>query len=351
VSRAARGRTGGRSAPGRRGGAAAGPPGGEDALLAWLRRQLARRAGAVLLGNDAALVRLGGDWALSVDSQIEGVHFLPGLDPARVARRLLAVNLSDLAAVGAIPGYALLALAAPAGFDHRRFLAAFTTGCARAGVTLAGGDLARAPQLVATLTVLGRRSPRGRWLRRDAARPGDQLWLGGTVGESAAGRLLLARGARLLGRRVELPAGLGLAATLAPAARRAVLRHLLPVPQLALSAELTRRRRCACIDLSDGLARDLGRLARESGVGATLDAAALPLAHRLDGLARALGTDPLALALGGGEDYVLAFALPRGARVPAGCTRVGVVERRRGLRLRGTSGEAPLAEAGWDHLA
>jgi thiamine-monophosphate kinase len=286
-----------------------------------------------------------------VDSQIEGTHFPPGLDPALVARRLLAVNLSDLAAVGAAPRHALLALSAPPRFDHRRFLAAFAAACGTAGVTLAGGDLARAPQLVATLTVIGARRRQGRWLRRDTARHGDLLWLGGTVGESALGRLLLARGARLAGRRVELPGELELRGADAPAARAAVRRHLLPTAQLALSARLAREPRCACIDVSDGLARDLGRLARASGTGATLHAGALPLARRFAGLAAALAADPLALALGGGEDYVLLFALPPGVNAPLGCTPVGRIERRPGLRLSDGTRSAPLAEVGWDHLA
>src|SRR6185295_17407006 len=139
-------------------------------------------------------LRLGGEWALTVDSQIEGTHFLAGLDPAVVARRLLAVNVSDLAAVGAVPAYGLLALSAPPGFDHRRFFRALGAQAKRYGIALGGGDLARAPIVVASLTLLGRRRA-ARWLRRDTARPGDALWIGGTLGESALGRLLLERGA------------------------------------------------------------------------------------------------------------------------------------------------------------
>jgi thiamine-monophosphate kinase len=339
-------------------GAARRPPaGGEDALVDWLRRTAGEPARG-LIGDDAALLRLAGPWAVTVDSQIEGTHFLAGLDPAVVARRLLAVNLSDLAAVGAEPAYAFLALAAPQGFDHRRFLRAFTGACRRAGVVLAGGDLARAPAPAATLTLLGRRRGGGRWLRRGAARAGDALWVGGTLGESALGRVLLARGARWRGGRVELPAalewrlaGAGGGARAAAAARRAVRRHLLPEPQLALSAVLARRRRCACLDVSDGLGRDLARLARASGMGATIEAAVLPMPAALPAIARAVGEDPAALALGGGEDYVLLFALPPREPAPPGCHRIGTIEARAGLRLRDAQGaEAPLRELGWDHL-
>jgi thiamine-monophosphate kinase len=180
---------------------------------------------------------------------------------------------------------------------------------------------------------------------------GDLLWLGGTVGESGLGRLLLAAGARRSGRQVELPSQLDLRGADAGAARAAVRRHLLPEPQLALSARLARLRRCACIDVSDGLARDLGRLVRASGAGATLHAGALPLARRFASVAAAAGADALGLALGGGEDYVLLFALPPGVTAPPGCTPVGRVERRPGLRLSDGRRTAPLAETGWDHLA
>lgn len=329
------------------------PATGEDALIDWLRRTLGPPA-AALIGDDAALLRLGGDWAATVDSQVEGTHFPPGLDPAVVARRLLAVNLSDLAAAGAAPAYGLLSLSAPPSFDHRRFLRAFAAACRRAGVVLAGGDLSRATLLVATLTLFGRHRPATRWLRRDLARPGDALWLGGTLGESALGRALLARGARWRDGRVELPRTLARSlpdARSRAAARRAVRRHLLPTPQLTLSAALVTRRRCACIDVSDGLARDLRRLAHASAVGATLDEPALPLPAALPKLAHALDLDPTPLALGGGEDYVLLFSLPARESPPPGCHRIGTIEPHPGLLLRDAQGALrPLPDLGWDHL-
>lgn len=334
----------------------------EDELIDWLRGRLGPES---LLGDDAAPLPLGpggGRWAATVDHQIEGVHFPTGLDPAPVARRLLAVNLSDLAAVGAEPAFALLALAAAPGFDHRRFFRALLAACARHRVTLAGGDLSALPasgaRLAASLTLLGRLPAGGAWLARGAARPGDAVWAGGTLGESAAGRHLLARGARLAGRRVELPDRLGLGGALAAAARRAVRRHLAPAPQLDLGRLLGRRAAAgrghppAAIDVSDGLARDLGRLARASGAGAEVELEALPLPAALPALAARLGLDPLRLALGGGEDYVLLFTLPPGERPPApGCTRIGTVTARRGLTAAGCGGRrSSLDESGWDHL-
>jgi thiamine-monophosphate kinase len=325
---------------------------GEDRLIAWLRRR-ARGAGGEGLGDDAALLRGGGGpWALTVDAQIAGVHFPPDLDPRLVARRLLAVNLSDLAAVGAEPRYALLALAAPPGFDHRRFLAAAVASCRRWGVQLAGGDLAQSPLASATLTLVGARPRGGRWVRRSGARPGDRLWLGGTVGESAAGRWLLAAGASLRSNRPELPARFTASEALAAAARQAVRRHLSPRPQLALGRWLGRQRRAAAIDLSDGLSRDLARLCHASGVGATVAAGALPAPPHLLGLAHLLGRDPLELMLAGGEDYVLLFTLPRRAAPPplAGCREIGEITRETTLRIREQGRVRPLRPAGWDHL-
>jgi thiamine-monophosphate kinase len=308
----------------------------EDRLLAWLRGRLGPGS---LAGDDAAVLPRGA-WAVTVDSQIAGVHVDPGADPALLARRLLAVNLSDLAAMGALPAYAFLALSAVRGFDHRRFFRAFLAACRSHRLALAGGDLATHPTATtATLTLLGRRRRGGRWLARGNARPGDALWLGGTVGESAAGRVLLDTGGP----------GSGAGA----AARRAVRRHLLPSPQLALSGWLARQPRAAAIDVSDGVALDLRRLCRESGVGAVVEPEALPLAPGFAALCRRLGRDPLELALGGGEDYVLLFALPSRREPPArfGCRRIGEIVRGRRLVLRSADGRTrPLPALGWDHL-
>lgn len=308
-----------------------------------------------LLGDDAAFVDGRGPWAVTVDRQAAGLHFPLELAPEAFAQRLLAVNLSDLAAVGARPAFAFLVLAAPPEFDYDRFFRAFLDGCRRHELVLAGGDLSRAPRPEASLTLLGRPWPRGGFLRRDAGRPGDALWLGGTVGEAAVGLVLQEHGARTRGGRVEL-ASLSppLPRRLAGPARRAVERHLAPRAQLELGRWLARRRPPgAAIDLSDGLALDLSRLARESGVAAVLDEALLPRAPHHDTLCSRLGLDPLTLVLGGGEDYVLLFTLPQGRRPPAplACTRVGRLVAGTGIRLRTACGdERELEPVGWDHL-
>lgn len=346
---------------------------GEDELIGWLRGHLGDGSP---IGDDAAL--LDERTAITVDHQIEGVHFPTGTDPATVARRLLAVNLSDLAAVGAEPRQALLALATAPGFDHRRFFRALTAACARHGVTLAGGDLAglpgsggagSGPGLVASLTLLGELPEGGAWVRRRGARPGDALWVGGTLGESALGRHLVARGARLGDELPASPPPLPpLPPSLAAAARRAVRRHLLPEPQLELGRALGRRAAGgiahppAALDVSDGLAVDLARLCRASGVGADVSLPALPRAAGSAALAAHLELDVEALALGGGEDYVLLFTWPAPTtqNAPEGCTRIGTITAAPGA-LRGFDGgfdergsplgeSRPLPLTGWDHL-
>lgn len=330
------------------------PKSGEDRLLRWLRS----RPGTELLGDDAAEIpgpSPGRKLAITVDSQIAGVHVPEDLDAGLFARRLLQVNLSDLAAVGAHPYVALVALAAPATFDHRHFFATLLEECAGTGVRLAGGDLATAPAPSASLTLLGSH-PEGHMVRRSNAHPGDVLWVGGTLGESAAGLALLGRGARLTadGERahVFLPRELRRPAELAEAARRAVHRHLRPSAQLALGAWLSGQARAAAIDLSDGLARDLPRLAAESGVGAEIDVDELPLADGFAALAAALDADPLDLALTGGEDYVLLMALPAGTTPPVvhGCRPIGrVIEGQALHEVRGGE-RRPWPDTGWDHL-
>jgi thiamine-monophosphate kinase len=327
------------------------PPENERSLLEWLA---ARPETAALIGDDAAVFPARGPHVVTVDSQIEGVHFQPGLDPGIVARRLLAVNLSDLAAMGARPAHAFLALSAPPGFPHRRFFTALLSESHRAGLVLAGGDLARAPVLTASLTVMGGLWPGSRrFLRRGAARPGDAIYLGGTVGESALGFELLRRGARATSGRVALPAELGIPPVLRPAARRAIERHLRPRPQLPLGAWLSKQKRAAAIDVSDGVARDLHRLCAASGVGAVIEAPSLPRSPRFEALAASLDLDAGSLALGGGEDYVLLFTLDPRIVLPRShrARRIGSIETGDGVVLAGDGERRPLPDLGWDHLA
>ncbi len=327
----------------------------EDELVAWLRRRLPR--GGDRLGDDTARLPAQGPHVVTVDQQIEGVHFPAGLDGATIGRRLLARQplgprgLGRAPALGAARAHPAVRLRPPPLF--RGLLAA---ELASTGSSLVGGDLARGPWLAAAAHAGRRARARRGAAGRDRARPGDSLWLGGTVGDSGLGRELLLRGARPAERRVELPAGL-VPAPLAAAARRAVARHLRPVPQLALGRALAGTRGAgAAIDLSDGLALDLRRICRASGVGAEIDLAQLhrALAPRFEPLAAALDLSAVGLALGGGEDYVLLFTLRPGVAPPRGhrALRIGTILDGRALRLRDAAGRRhPLPRLGWDHLA
>lgn len=322
----------------------------EDRLLQWLREQL-QRDGSDRLGDDAGLLPRA-ETAITVDHQIAGVHFPTDLETRVVARRLLAVNLSDLAAMGAEPRYAFLALSSPPNQDIKGFLEALLNATREAGVELAGGDLARGPVLAATLTLVGGKVPGGRWVRRSNGKPGDRLWLGGPVGQSSLGRHLLEGGADFQKSRIQLPPGLASDRGLATAARKAIRRHLLPDPQLDLGRWLARRRRAAAIDLSDGLSLDLHRLCRESGVGARLHAEKLPTTTRFLDLCAWLRLNPLDLELSGGEDYCLLFALPATVRPPDsfGCTQVGELVQDPSIRLIEGGHDRLLEPMGWDHL-
>ncbi len=271
------------------------------------------------------------------------------------------MNLSDLAAAGAVPAYAFLALSTPKDFDHRRFFEAFLAACRKHGLVLAGGDLASAPQVTATLTLLGDPPEGGAVLRRSDAAAGHGLWVAGTLGESAAGQRLVAQGARVRHGRVHLPdepSEIARDDRLAAAARRAVTRHLLPEAQLDLGwalGRLPRRIRGAVMDVSDGLVLDLRRLCEASGVGAVVETGVLPRAEGFDELCAALGEDPVALTLGvgGGEDYVLLFTQADGVSPLEGfcVTRIGTVLQESELWLDRDGTTEPLPQGGWDHLA
>lgn len=315
----------------------------EDRLVNWLRRQPATGG---YIGDDAALLPGLGECAVTVDSQREGVHFPSSLDPSLIARRLLAVNLSDLAAVGAKPTLCVSTLAAPSDFPHRRFFSALLKACDNEGTKLVGGDLSRSRQIECTLTLFGRHHRRGKWLRRSAAKAGDRLWIAGSVGEAGLGLELTRRGGLRHGRPV-LPDGLP--RQLATTARKAVNRYLEPVPQLVVSKKLAQlRTRVAAIDLSDGLGLDLTRLCKSSGVGCRLDCSSL-LTPSFLALCDCLEIEPRGQLLRGGDDYGLLFTLPPEVAAPGG-RPVGWLTRDRQRLVSFGDRWQRLPACGWDHL-
>jgi len=271
--------------------------------------------GVVLgIGDDCAVFRPAGareDLLLTTDMLLEGVHFLREAHPAEaVGWRALARGLSDIAAMGGRPRFCLLSLALAPWADSRwvdAFYRGFLRLARREGVALAGGDLGHAARVMCDVVVCGA-APRGKWLRRDGARPGDGIYVSGPLGASALG-LRTRRGA-------------------------AWRRHLRPEPRLQLGRLLrTRWHATAAMDLSDGLSLDLHRLCLASGVAAALDEVPVfPGATRED-------------ALHGGEDYELLFTLPRPTRA---FSRIGTIVKGRpgAVRLAGR----PLPLRGYDHF-
>ncbi len=325
---------------------------GEFELLARVRERLPSPGARVRLGSgdDAAVTVPGGATATSVDALVEGVHFRRDQAGLRViGRKALSTALSDLAAMGAEPGEAYVVLGVPPDLGEEDCLE-LTEGivavATETGTAVVGGDVTRAPALTLAVTVVGHAATADELVGRDGARPGDLLVLTGEIGGAAAGLLLL--------ERPELAA-----AVAADTAERLRRRQLDPRPRLGAGRALARAGARAMIDLSDGLGGDAGHMAERSGVGARIDAGALPLANGLAEVAAAAGLDPLELAVSGGEDYELLAALPAerlgdasvaiGEAAETTLTPVGEIAAGEGVEVR-LPGGARLRAAGYDQL-
>jgi thiamine-monophosphate kinase len=272
-------------------------PLGEFALIERYFRALgAARADVITgVGDDAALLRVPADVELvaATDTLVAGVHFPPQATPASIGHRALAVNLSDLAAMGARPAWALLALTLPQVDEAwlSEFAAGFEALARKYGVALVGGDTTRGP-LCVSVTLLGS-VPHGTALKRSGGRAGDALFVSGTPGDAAAG-LAIEQGTLSVG-----------------AEGRDYLRarFALPSPRVALGERL-RGLASACIDISDGLLGDAGKLAAASGTGVEISFDAVPVSEQL---VTAVGAERAReLALSGGDDYELCFAVAAG---------------------------------------
>jgi thiamine-monophosphate kinase len=316
------------------------PLGEFDLIARYFSRGSGR--GDVLLGvgDDAALLQVPPGQALvaATDTLVEGRHFLPGTPAESVGHQALAVNLSDLAAMGAEPAWALLSLSLPE--PDESWLQAFACGlyalAESHAVALVGGDTVRGPRVV-TVTVLGFVEP-GRALRRDGARPGDALYVSGWPGEAAAGLEALRSD----------PA--------ADASDQLVRRYRYAEPRLSLGRAL-RGRASAAMDVSDGLFGDLQKLCAASGVGARLDLERLPVSRPLERDHDRAACEQLVLF--GGDDYELLFTVPA-ADVPRleaelGSSppvhRIGRIEAEPGVRCERDGRAVAVTGGGYDHFA
>jgi thiamine-monophosphate kinase len=302
-------------------------------------------ANAVLgVGDDCALLHVtnGMDLAVSTDTMVSGTHFFPDVDPEHLGHKSLAVNLSDMAAMGAMPYWATLALTLPS-VDHT-WLAAFAKGffdlAEEFDVSLVGGDTTRGP-LSLTVTIMGE-VPMGAALRRNGAKAGSDIWVSGHIGDAA---LAVAHRKGI----IKLDAG----------DVDETMMHLYePIPRVKLGQGL-RGLATAAIDISDGLLADLGHICRLSGVGATVEMDRIPMTDIAKKHAK---TDAGRTAIvSGGDDYELCFTahpnshdsiedLSRMLDIPL--TRIGQVRRGKGVSLLGSDGKAMKVDGrGYDHFS
>lgn len=322
-------------------------------LIELIRERTAQPRGDVLLGmgDDAALLKppAGQQLVACTDTLVEDVHFSRGTAPADLGWKSLAVNLSDLAAMGATPAWAMLALTLPQ--DGRRYVESFADGFAQLArahaVALVGGDTTQGP-LSITVSAFGF-VPEGRALLRSGARVDHAVFVTGTLGDAAGALCCLDRGDPRAGALLSAPAN---------TREELLVRLRRPEPRIDAGLAL-RDLASACIDVSDGLLADLAHICAASEVGAVIEADALPLSSAL--LAMFDADERRSFALNGGDDYELCFtaSVDRADRIAAdfarlgfGATRIGRIVAESGVRLRDANGNAlTIPRHGWQHFA
>jgi thiamine-monophosphate kinase len=319
---------------------------GELSLLDKLRKRFRTSARGLILGigDDAAVIASDGSTLITTDMMVEGVHFdLSWTTPFQLGFKLISVNVSDIYAMGGKPQFVLLNFAAH-GNCTQQFFMDFFDGIEHAldiyAVSLIGGDISASDRLMLSATAIGSADT---IVRRKGARIGDRIYVTGTLGDAACGLELL----RKLNRTVDLKKSgrYGLPLRWQTAASL-MGRHLMPLARdsAAFKADAT-----AMIDVSDGLLIDLGRLCRESGVGARLRIADIPLSDALKKAAPVLGLSAVNLALSGGEDYELLFTASPKRKIDAIC--IGEIARS-GITVMDDSGRhVNMEKKGYQHFA
>lgn len=333
----------------------------EFQLIRQLQRRFERKSSSVVtgIGDDAAVVSIpAGDWAvLTTDLLTEGVHFdLRTASPASVGYRSAMANLSDVAAMGAVPRFLLLSIAIPSSLRTTDILALYEglmTACRAYKVRLIGGDTSASQHgLFLSITLLGT-TKRKKVLLRKGARIGDSLYVTGTLGDSLAGLQLLSN---------SHAQGTG-TSRLRPADRKFLInRHLRPTARVREGQWLNQTGVVtSAIDVSDGLSGDLRHICNASHVGAEIDVSRLPLSPACQAYATSTKQDPVALALAGGEDYELLFTVPEThrARLERAASRRNFVLTRIGHicaaslgihRLLGNGRREPLPALSYEHF-
>ena len=310
----------------------------EKDLIRSLRVRSGRATGVIGIGDDCASVRIppGHEALVTTDFSLEDVHFRRKMQPLQsIGHRCLLRGLSDIAAMGGEPLAVFLSLALPATLPQSwidEFLGGLLKLAKKFGVTLAGGDTAKSPaKILADIVVLGC-VPRGKAILRSGARPGDRIFVTGTLGAAATTLRVLLQGQ---GKKI-------------PTAD--LKSYLYPIPRIEVGRSLRKKRLAsAMIDISDGLSTDLAHMCEESGVGAEINGEAIPRESAAGKIS------DLRLALHGGEDYELLFTSSAKTRMPAkianvSITEIGRIVRGREIKLTINNKTTRLIPQGWEHF-
>lgn len=332
----------------------------EEELIQKIASIFPRPARGLGIGDDAALYIGEGLTAVTNDLLVEDVDFTPRIPKNFVAKKAIAANLSDLAAMGAEPRALVLGVAFPSARleDVEIFLHAFAAECAREGVDVIGGDLSRAERWFISVTAIGN-VPDGDALLRSGAKAGEQIFVSRPLGGSAGGLKLLARGWTIAGDGVVTPPET--ASRLFGFAQRefaqAVIRfHVAPEAEARLGMKLSRERLAtSCIDVSDGLSTDLNRLCVASGIGAEIDWEKVPMFPDLHRTGFTLGIDSEKAALHGGEEFALLFTSPLrefelSSRLGRPVYAIGRTTKDQTIRLVRDGKSSELRPGGYDHF-
>jgi thiamine-monophosphate kinase len=307
------------------------------------------------IGDDAAVIKSfgGTDVVISTDLLVEDIDFRRDTTrPDLLGHKALAVSLSDIAAMGSRPRWALLSIGVPEDVWNSRFLDQFYEGffalADRYAVKLIGGDLSRTPEKIVIDSMVVGECPVNRELFRRGAKPGDQIYVTGFLGDAAAGLRLIERGTKLHeDRGISHPVD------------NLLLRQLQPEPRVGWGLLLGEKQLAtAMIDISDGLSSDLNHLCEESGVGAVVEASRLPIDEVVSELCGRRALDPLMLALHGGEDFELLFTVSpeKVVQLPlrvdgVAITRIGEIRAApEGVRISEGSHVWKLEPGGWEHF-